>query len=134
MRSFLTFCGCLWLLASLGCTMCANPHDCKYAAFGGVRQRSDRVHGRLGSDIDPAPESAIVMAKTEPILVPVPADDQPWPEVAPDAGGMSFPADDDVPEPAASGPDSAAEEISPLDGVLPAFSEDAPDLLPELGP
>jgi len=47
---------CLLLLECLGCAMCANPHDCKYAAYGGYRERADMVHGRVGSVIDPALE------------------------------------------------------------------------------
>ena len=35
--------------------MCAHPHDCKYAAYGGIIDRLDRVNGRVGSVIDPAP-------------------------------------------------------------------------------
>ncbi|MCA9134889.1 MAG: hypothetical protein KDA45_17090 [Planctomycetales bacterium] len=36
--------------------MCASPHDCKFASYGGVRERTDMVHGRVGSVFDPAPE------------------------------------------------------------------------------
>ena len=42
------------IAGTLGCSMGANPHDCKYAAYGGLMDRVDRVNGRVGSVIDPA--------------------------------------------------------------------------------
>ena len=45
----------LGMIGTLGCSMGANPHDCKYAAYGGLIDRVDRVNGRVGSIIDPAP-------------------------------------------------------------------------------
>lgn len=47
---------CLSLVSSFGCSMCASPHDCKFAAYGGLRERADQVHGRVGSILDPANE------------------------------------------------------------------------------
>ena len=32
-----------------GCAMCFTPYDDHYNAFGGVVERHDRVHGRVGS-------------------------------------------------------------------------------------
>lgn len=43
------------LAACSGCAICANPHDCKFAAYGGKIQRQDRVHGRVGSLHGPQP-------------------------------------------------------------------------------
>lgn len=55
MRQWLVCLGLLSLTTS-GCTTCADPHDCKFAAYGGGRQRTDMVHGRVASVFDPAPE------------------------------------------------------------------------------
>jgi hypothetical protein len=41
-------CVCL-AVASSGCAMCYTPYDDHYNAFGGVAERQDRVHGRVGS-------------------------------------------------------------------------------------
>lgn len=38
-----------------GCAICANPHDCKYPAYGGIIERVDQVHGRVGSLYGPQP-------------------------------------------------------------------------------
>ena len=41
---------CLGLAtASTGCAMCFTPYDDHYNAFGGIVERQDRVHGRVGS-------------------------------------------------------------------------------------
>ncbi len=41
---------CLSLAASFtGCTLCYTPYDDHYNAFGGVVERHDRQHGRVGS-------------------------------------------------------------------------------------
>ncbi len=43
------------LAASTGCSMCAHtPEDYAYAAYGGIIQRADRLHGRVGSAFSPA--------------------------------------------------------------------------------
>ncbi len=44
----------LGIVSTVGCSMGANPHDCKYAAYGGLFDRVDRVNGRVGSVLDPA--------------------------------------------------------------------------------
>lgn len=56
MRRVYWFCACLSLLSTYGCAICASPHDCKYAAYGGKRERADHVHGRVASVFDPALE------------------------------------------------------------------------------
>ena len=39
--------------------MCYTPFDETYAAYGGIRDRQDRVHGRVGSILsDPAMQLA----------------------------------------------------------------------------
>lgn len=39
-----------------GCAICCGPYDYNYPAFGGTVQRSDPVHGRVGSIYsDPGP-------------------------------------------------------------------------------
>jgi hypothetical protein len=41
--------------ASAGCTMCPQtPEDYTYAAYGGLIQRADMMHGRVGSAFAPA--------------------------------------------------------------------------------
>lgn len=57
--AYSTVMGATLLMASSGCSMCKNPYDCAYAAFGGSRPRVDRVHGRVSSrfhDAGPAYE------------------------------------------------------------------------------
>ena len=51
--------GGLVLMAGLGllsgCRMCAQtPEDYTYAAYGGLIQRGDMLHGRVGSAFSPA--------------------------------------------------------------------------------
>lgn len=42
-------------VSSTGCALCYTPYDDHYNAFGGVVERQDRVHGRVGSILsDPA--------------------------------------------------------------------------------
>ena len=82
MRSALAFWGCCTLLATMGCAMCANPHDCSYAAYGGRIQRVDRVHGRVGSILDPDAGDYSAAADAS-MLVPTPADEQVEGEVLP---------------------------------------------------
>ena len=48
MRGFLALAACLALLIS-GCAMCSSCDDYAYGAYGGLWQRADRVHGRVGS-------------------------------------------------------------------------------------
>jgi hypothetical protein len=41
--------------AAAGCTMCPqSPEDYTYAAYGGLIQRADMMHGRVGSAFAPA--------------------------------------------------------------------------------
>ncbi len=43
------------LAVSTGCTMCAQtPEDYAYSAYGGIVQRADMLHGRVGSAFSPA--------------------------------------------------------------------------------
>lgn len=56
LRHLLALSGCLSLFITCGCAVCASSHDCKYAAYGGIRERADMVRGRVGSVFDPAPE------------------------------------------------------------------------------
>jgi|GEM_PF-4220950 len=47
---------CLFSLCALvGCgSMCMSTQDCEFHAFGGLRDRQDRVNGRVASLFDPA--------------------------------------------------------------------------------
>ena len=47
-RGFLALAACLALAIS-GCTMCSSCDDDAYGAYGGLWQRVDRFHGRVGS-------------------------------------------------------------------------------------
>jgi hypothetical protein len=51
---------CLALAVSAaGCAMCHTEFDDTYAAYGGIRERQDRMHGRVGSILsDPAMQMA----------------------------------------------------------------------------
>ena len=57
------------LLASLavcGCaSMCDSSYDCDYHAFGGMRDRVDRTHGRVGSVFDPAQAAPSILPKAD---------------------------------------------------------------------
>jgi hypothetical protein len=70
------------LLASMGCTMCPQaPDDYAYAAYGGILDRADRFHGRVGSAFAPA-EGAPGPMMAEPIPpydapAPMPAEAPP---------------------------------------------------------
>ena len=44
----------LFTIASIGCAMSKGTFDDHFAAYGGQRDRLDRVHGRVGSLLDPA--------------------------------------------------------------------------------
>lgn len=60
MRCLLSWTGALLCavmsVVTNGCAICASPYDDSYAAYGGLRERTDQVHGRVGSVFDPAPE------------------------------------------------------------------------------
>jgi hypothetical protein len=61
------------LLASTGCTMCSQPpEDYAYGAYGGIIDRADRFHGRVGSAFAPA-EAGAAHAMEQPGLYAPPA-------------------------------------------------------------
>lgn len=82
MRCALAVVGCLALLATTGCSMCASPYDCSYAAYGGRIQRVDRVHGRVGSILDPS-AGQLGAAPGTSMLVPASTDEQVFGEPSP---------------------------------------------------
>ncbi len=51
---------CLGLaISATGCAMCHTEFDDAYSAYGGIRDRQDRFHGRVGSILsDPAMQYA----------------------------------------------------------------------------
>ncbi len=49
---YLSLALCLLLLT--GCTLCTNCEDEAYPSYGGIWQRTDRFHGRVGSVFAPA--------------------------------------------------------------------------------
>ena len=64
---------------SVGCvSWCDGSFDCDYHAFGGMRDRHDRVNGRVGSLFDPAASLDAVLTVQEPLplLDESPADGQ----------------------------------------------------------
>jgi len=42
------------IMFSAGCSMCGSPFDHAYGGYGGVTERYDRFHGRVGSAFAPA--------------------------------------------------------------------------------
>ena len=62
-------------LTTMGCALCASPHDCKYAAYGGSVARTDLVHGRVGSIIDPAPVHRVAGETDSDQITPEQLDD-----------------------------------------------------------
>lgn len=53
---------------TLGCaSVCDSSLDCDFHAFGGVRDRHDRVNGRVESIFDPAPALAAVAPVEKPL-------------------------------------------------------------------
>jgi hypothetical protein len=77
MRNALAVAGSIALLSTMGCAMCASPHDYSYAAFGGKVQRTNRACGRVGSIFDPVAQP-YALASVESIVSPAPADEQIW--------------------------------------------------------
>jgi hypothetical protein len=127
MRYLLSWCGCLSLLVSGGCAMCAHPYDCWYAAYGGLRQRTDMADGRVGSVFDPAPEVSYAPGKQQSPQ-PTPAE-EPAPAIKPpDESGLP------TPQAPTTGP------TTPLPTTEQRFEEKLPELpegtleLPEPGP
>jgi hypothetical protein len=58
-------------LLSTGCTMCQQPlEDYTYAAYGGVVQRADMTHGRVGSAFTPAEGAPGHVIEHDPLLPP----------------------------------------------------------------
>ncbi len=54
------------LISLAGCAMCANPFDCRYAAYGGRLPRADMVNGRVGSILDPAHGGVLSTQEIQP--------------------------------------------------------------------
>ena len=72
-----------------GCaTMCDDSHDCDFHAYGGMRDRQDRVHGRVASLFDPAAATPSLV----PLMEPLPPDPSASEEEAAEDG----PADGEV--------------------------------------
>lgn len=54
----------------MGCAMCESSLDNDFHAYGGMRDRIDRVHGRVGSIFDPASAQPSAPYE-EPALPPI---------------------------------------------------------------
>ena len=53
-----------------GCaSMCDSSFDCDFHAFGGIRDRIDRRHGRVGSVFDPASAQPAVVPPAPTLAV-----------------------------------------------------------------
>ena len=78
-----------WSLSFMagGCAICQGPHDCDYPTYGGRWERTNRTHGRVGSEFDPAGAPAAEIAETV-IAEPTPADAG---EYLPEPGAMYGP-------------------------------------------
>lgn len=119
--------GWLLLLSCSGCAMCASPYDCQYMSYGGLRERTDMVHGRVGSVYNPATEINHVVPKTVSALpaeeIVQPGDTSPTPaKVKPDtAGEKRDPAGAKRAQPPSSGPGSDLPD-------LPQGTMELPDL------
>ena len=57
----------LMMVTSLGCAMCDSSLDDQYSAYGGVRDRTDRINGRVASLFDPAASLDAVAAVNQPL-------------------------------------------------------------------
>jgi hypothetical protein len=125
MRRLLSGSGCLMLIVSSGCAMCANPYDDSYAAYGGRRERTDMVHGRVGSEFDPAPE----------IIHAAPKEQSPQPatpeEPIPDRSSTERPEARGFAPEDRSAPDTTLPESPEGTIELPEYE---PDELPSPGP
>ena len=75
---------CGWVLIlgfapCMGCAMCDSSYDNHYAAYGGLFERLDREHGRVGSVFAPAavagPEAGVAPAGvgSSPVVSDMPA-------------------------------------------------------------
>lgn len=107
---------CCWGLmvlvttTSLGCAMCASPFDYDYAAFGGIRPRSDLRNGRVGSVTDDSSSSEIPLeySTSESEFTESEAPYQDVPQL-----DQGFPVDLGP-----TGPPIPPERRSPADGVI----------------
>lgn len=82
-------------LFSVGCgSMCVSTPDCEFHAYGGLRDRQDRVNGRVASLFDPAAASPGYVPAEEP-LPPAETDGTDSSDDDDDDGGF----DDDTKEP-----------------------------------
>lgn len=98
------------LILCSGCaSMCDSSFDCDFHAFGGLRDRVDRTHGRVGSIFDPAEALA---APVSPMPVPAQVMD----------------SDDDVNAQDAAGEELDSEESTELRERLLDALDDAEDL------
>jgi len=84
-----TYVVCL-LSSTSGCAVCCNPHDCKYPAYGGVIERLDPVHGRVGSLYGPQP---VFVPGDRPAPPPATRELQPTPTL-PDANTSEQPKEE----------------------------------------
>lgn len=122
----------LLLMVSWGCALCANPHDCKFAAYGGLRERADMVHGRVGSVIDPASEvSHATAVEQSPMSGDETAEEMETPEpMAPTPAEM--PLDDGTGRAGDLLPEDSSSEAQPAVEALPQLEAaprtDLPDI------
>ncbi len=128
MRRVMWFFAGLSLLSGFGCAMCASPHDCKYAAYGGIRERTNHARGRVGSIIDPALEINRVPPPGQP--EPAEADTLPAPSDSPSGEELPQVAPQDTPEDPNGSPSDVAPPMelpegpdSPDGGELPGVPE-----------
>lgn len=78
---------------SVGCaSLCDSSLDCEYHAFGGMRDRRDRVNGRVGSLFDPTASRAADVT----VLEPLPLVDESQTDAQSDSSGTN--ADPDTGE------------------------------------
>ncbi len=124
MRCLLSWCGCLTLLMCCGFAMCANSHDCDYAAYGGLRQRTDMVHGRVGSVFDPAPEVSYGVANGQ----------SPQTAIPEAAAGEAEDRQSTVPSPSVDSRVPEGAEQPPLQEGTDRELPDGTIELPEFGP
>ena len=143
MRRLLSWCACLTLLATGGCAVCAHPYDCDYAAYGGLRQRTNMAQGRVASVFDPASEISYERpAEQSPPASPgsvgeaadMPPTLDPTPDVAPESppripsSGTGSPLPE-VPDGTIELPDPGFEgDVTPLRDSGPNPSTLPPDL------
>ena len=140
MRRLLSWCASLTLLVTGGCAVCAHPYDCDYAAYGGLRQRTDMSQGRVASVFDPASEISYETpaeqsppasprpdseaADGPPTLDPAPgvAPESPKPIPSPDTGSPLPELPDgtiELPEPGIIGDGTPMPESGPNPSTLP---------------